>query len=141
VSAKADVDAARVEMRGSANGRAHFALAATFEGKNVPEQWHAVLRQRFRNYDFGTHGAARENVNGRLFHDHPDLQEYLVDRMVVVGTIEQIVERLASVTSDANVDGVWLGVVTEEGHEPFSVLEGLSKALHTAMDQGATPAH
>jgi alkanesulfonate monooxygenase SsuD/methylene tetrahydromethanopterin reductase-like flavin-dependent oxidoreductase (luciferase family) len=107
----ASVPAARAELAGRANALARFAFEATFEDKAVPEHWQPIVRERLAAYDFAHHikgGAA--NPNSHLFDDIPEIQEYLLDRMLLVGTRDQCYERLERVAREAELDGVWLAL-------------------------------
>ena len=106
VDREGDAEAARSYVRGVAVSIAHFALGQHFEGKNVPERWRRVLRERLSNYDYRHHGAEGATSNATMFEDLPELERYLVDRMVVVGTIEQCRERLLTVVREAGIDGL-----------------------------------
>ena len=74
----------------------------------MPERWQPNLRERLAAYDFGHHGVAgRSNPNGLLFEDHPEIQEYLLDRMLLIGTGEQCRDRVVSLRNEVTIDGFW----------------------------------
>ena len=95
---QAAADAARISQRGRAVGTARFSFSSTFDGKGVPKQWQPILREQLAKYDFNHHGTPGVgNVNGRLFDDYPEIQEYLSDRFQLTGTAEQVEARLSQV--------------------------------------------
>ena len=104
---KATADAARISQRGRSVGTARFSFSSTFEDKGVPEAWQPILRERLARYDFTNHGVGAGNTNGHLFDDHPDLQEYLVNRFQLLGTADECEARLRQVAADAGLDGCW----------------------------------
>jgi alkanesulfonate monooxygenase SsuD/methylene tetrahydromethanopterin reductase-like flavin-dependent oxidoreductase (luciferase family) len=104
---KATADAARITQRGRSVGTARFSFSSTFEDKGVPEAWQPILRERLARYDFSNHGVGAGNTNGHLFDDHPDIQEYLVNRFQLLGTADECEARLRQVAEDAGLDGCW----------------------------------
>lgn len=120
--------AARVEQQARANTYARFAFASTFEEKAVPERWQPILRERFESYDFGSHAVGGRNPNTVLFEDHPDLQDYLIDRMLLIGTAEECSSRLRAVAADAGLAGVWLALT------PMALEEDPIRMVRTAGD-------
>ena len=74
-------------MRLAAYSTAHFAFAETFASKHVPDEYQPILRECFAGYDYAFHGVAgNADPNLRAFDDHPEVGDYLLDRMVLVGT-------------------------------------------------------
>lgn len=69
----------------------NHAFRAGFEGKHVPEELHGVLREYAARFDYSEKGTSAQN--GPLMEEL-GLSDYFVDRFGVVGTPEQIVERL-----------------------------------------------
>ena len=104
---KATADAARISQRGRSVGTARFSFSSTFEDKGVPEAWQPILRERLARYDFSNHGVGAGNTNGYLFDDHPDIQEYLLNRFQLLGTADECEARLRQVAADAGLDGCW----------------------------------
>lgn len=103
-----DLERVRADLRASANSVARLTFDFTFADKNVPERWQPILRERLAAYDFGHHGVAgRSNPNGLLFEDHPEIQEYLLDRMLLIGTGEQCRDRVVSLRNEVTIDGFW----------------------------------
>jgi alkanesulfonate monooxygenase SsuD/methylene tetrahydromethanopterin reductase-like flavin-dependent oxidoreductase (luciferase family) len=124
-----DADAAekaRIEMRPRANGFARLAFASTFENKAVPEKWHDVLRERLASYDFSSHAVSGATPNAGLFEDVPELQDYLVDRFLLIGTGDECARRLGHLAAEAELDGVWLAV------GPSTVVENPATMVRTA---------
>jgi alkanesulfonate monooxygenase SsuD/methylene tetrahydromethanopterin reductase-like flavin-dependent oxidoreductase (luciferase family) len=113
---------------------ARFNFASTFTGKNVPDEFAPVLRERFARYDFTWHGRAGANPNASLFRDRPDIEAYLLDRFVVVGTADQCVERLVAL--DGAVDGVFLSILFED---PCPEIARIGSALAAAGLLGGAP--
>jgi alkanesulfonate monooxygenase SsuD/methylene tetrahydromethanopterin reductase-like flavin-dependent oxidoreductase (luciferase family) len=111
-----EVPALRRSVRAYANGVGRLAFDFSFEGKNVPEAYQPVLRAGLARYDHAYHGLPGDHPNARLFEDHPEIQEYLLDRMVLVGTREQCARRLEQLIAEAGLDGIWLAH-TERGLE------------------------
>ena len=109
-----DVPALRKDVRGLAYGGARFAFDSSFGGKAVPKAYQAILRERLSCYNFTYHGKTGSHPNARLFEDRPDIEEYLVDRMLLVGTAEQCRDRLISVASEAGLDGFWMPIIPSE---------------------------
>ena len=105
-----DTDAAetaRTTLNFVANAIARFSFSGTFKDKAIPEQWHVILKQRLARYDHMNHGVPG-SANTSLFDDTPDLQRYLVDRFLLIGTAEECANRLRKVVTAAGLDGVWL---------------------------------
>lgn len=128
------VEEARHIVRSFANTIAHFAYHGTYEGKGVPAEWHDVLRERLARYDLDYHGKARDNPNARLFEDRPDVQGFLIDQMLAVGTPAQVGEQLARIAREAGLDGFWVSVSpTPVEEDPRRNLDAVTEALHPAL--------
>jgi alkanesulfonate monooxygenase SsuD/methylene tetrahydromethanopterin reductase-like flavin-dependent oxidoreductase (luciferase family) len=112
---ESEVKALRRHVRGLANGKARFTLDFSFEGKNVPTAYQAVMRERLSRYDYRFHGKAGENPNAHMFDDFPEIQEYLVDRMLMVGTAQHCVNSLDRLIREAELDGMWISVLPPVG--------------------------
>jgi 5,10-methylenetetrahydromethanopterin reductase len=69
----------------------NHAFRAGFEGKHVPEELHDVLRDYASRFDYSEKGTSSQN--GPLMEEL-GLTDYFVERFGVVGTPEQVVERL-----------------------------------------------
>jgi len=98
----------RRDVSGLASHGARFAFDFSFEGKNVPEKYHPIIRSGMMRYDFAYHGRFGDNPNGHLFDEHPDLKESLIDRFALIGTPERCAARLEATIREAELDGVWL---------------------------------
>jgi alkanesulfonate monooxygenase SsuD/methylene tetrahydromethanopterin reductase-like flavin-dependent oxidoreductase (luciferase family) len=109
VEKQADVAQARAHVRGVAVLTAHFAFRTSLVGRNIPERWQPALVERLARYQYGHHGSLGANANAELFSDLPELETYLIDRMVMVGTIEECRHRLHTLVADAGLDGVFIG--------------------------------
>lgn len=110
-----DVAAARQFMRIAAYSTAHFAFAGTFAHKNVPEAYRPVIRSCLSGYDYAFHGVVDvDNPNLRLFDDHPEVGEYVVDRMCIVGTGPEVREAVERLADEARLDGIWFPVQSVE---------------------------
>jgi alkanesulfonate monooxygenase SsuD/methylene tetrahydromethanopterin reductase-like flavin-dependent oxidoreductase (luciferase family) len=99
---------ARRAAAGMAMLAARFAFASSFDGKNVPEAYQAIIRRGLARYQFSHHAKDGPNPNAALFDEWPEVRDYLIDRFAVVGTPEQCRERLEHVIREARLDGVWL---------------------------------
>jgi 5,10-methylenetetrahydromethanopterin reductase len=85
--------------RADAMHRAHESLASVgnhvfrsgFEGKRAPEELHDSLRQFAQRFDYSEKGTSAQN--GPLM-DELGLTDYFEERFGVVGTPEQVVDRL-----------------------------------------------
>jgi len=128
---ESEVPALRNHVRGLAFGSARFAFDFSFEGKNVPEPYHRILRERLSRYDFAYHAKPGDHPNAHLFDDHPEIRDYLVDRMQLVGTPEHCAARLADLVREAELDGVWIPVIPSETAPPSAQLARLCQAGET----------
>lgn len=134
---EATAAAVRTEQRGRAVAYARFAFASTFEDKAVPEEWQGVLRERFAHYDFGSHAQGGANPNALLFEDVPELQDYLVDRMLLIGTAEECATRVRAVATEAELDGVWLAITPIAiDQDPVAMVRAAGDALADLMVPG-----
>jgi alkanesulfonate monooxygenase SsuD/methylene tetrahydromethanopterin reductase-like flavin-dependent oxidoreductase (luciferase family) len=136
VAQPADVEEARLALRAIANGSSRWCFGISFEDKGVPEDWQPLIRERLQRYDHGHHGiTGREAPNGLLFLDRPDVQDYLIDRMLAVGTAEQVRAKLADTARDAGLDGIWVNMMSSPfGEDRRSTLERLASALEGELD-------
>jgi hypothetical protein len=102
-----DVAAARDAMRLAAYSTAHFAFAGTFASKHVPDEYQPILRECFADYDYAFHGVAGDaNPNLRAFDGHPEVGDYLLDRMVLVGTARACRDAVEQLVEEAALDGI-----------------------------------
>jgi alkanesulfonate monooxygenase SsuD/methylene tetrahydromethanopterin reductase-like flavin-dependent oxidoreductase (luciferase family) len=108
----------RRRMLPRAVSASHFAFASTFEGKNVPERYAAVLRERYARYDYGSHGRSGRTSNAGMFADRPDIERYLVERFTVVGDPEQCRAKLEKLSR--HVDGIYLSLLFEDAAEQLT---------------------
>ncbi len=110
-----EVASAREAMRIAAYSTAHFAFAGTFASKNVPEEYQPVIRDCLSTYDYNFHGVASDdNPNPRAFDDHPEVGDYLRDRMCLVGTGTAIREAVLQLAEDAGLQGIWFPTQTPD---------------------------
>ncbi|WP_082561760.1 LLM class flavin-dependent oxidoreductase [Microbacterium sp. Root61] len=122
-----DAAALRRTLVPRAISAAHFAFASTFESKSVPEQFKRVLSDRFGRYDYGSHGSSGATSNATMFADHPEIEDYLVDRFAIVGRIDQCQDDLAALA--AHVDGVFLSLIFEDAVEQIHRLADVIRPL------------
>jgi alkanesulfonate monooxygenase SsuD/methylene tetrahydromethanopterin reductase-like flavin-dependent oxidoreductase (luciferase family) len=116
VATEAEIAEARHAILVTAIGMARFSLQFTFDGKNIPPELQAPLRERLSRYTHQHHASrAEDNPNRRLFADQPKLVEYLTDRMVMVGTREQCARRVERLGREAALDGMWLSISPPDG--------------------------
>ena len=109
---EAEIQRLRQALTPRAVSASHFAFAATFEGKNVPDEFQPILAQRYRHYDYAAHGVAGKTSNAALFSDRPDIEEYLLNRFAVVGSPTTCRERLEQLSR--HVDGIYVSVIFED---------------------------
>jgi hypothetical protein len=128
VDSERDIPATRVAMKLGVYAVAHFAFGPSYEGKNVPEPFQAVVSDRLSRYDYGFHGIVTDdNPNTRLFDDLPEVGDYLVDRMCLIRTEEQVRRGLGRLCREVPLDGMWLNAQDETFIERFArVLPGLA---------------
>jgi len=131
VKTEAEVPALRKHVRGLAYGGARFGFDFSFEGKNVPEEFQPILRQQLAKYDFAYHAKTGDHPNAHLFDDYPDVENYLVDRMQLVGTPQQCADRLGALIRDAELDGIWIPIIPTDGAPPSEQLTRLCVAAET----------
>jgi alkanesulfonate monooxygenase SsuD/methylene tetrahydromethanopterin reductase-like flavin-dependent oxidoreductase (luciferase family) len=115
-----EVTALRRRLVPRAVSASHFAFASTFEGKFVPEQYQAVMAERYATYDYSSHGRSGRTSNAELFADHPDIEDYLVDRFAVVGLVEEVRDQLADV--EPHADGAFLSLLFEEAEDQLELI-------------------
>ena len=95
---------------------ARFAFSFTFDGKFVPAEYEEPLRQALAAYTHQHHASqAADNPNAALLSDFPEVRDYVLDRMVLVGTRDECAERLADLHDVTGVDGFWLTVTAPNG--------------------------
>ena len=135
VDHEGDVKSARVQLHAFANGIANSNYT-TFTGKNVPERWQPIITERLAAYDFGYHGVMGENApNARLFEDHPELQDYLLDRLILIGTREQCLRRIEWLRDEAGVDGVWFSIIPNPvATDPLVTVQKAAEAFGQFLD-------
>jgi alkanesulfonate monooxygenase SsuD/methylene tetrahydromethanopterin reductase-like flavin-dependent oxidoreductase (luciferase family) len=115
VDSEAELPGAREAMRMGAYASAHFAFGSSYEGKNVPPEYETVIRERLSLYDYRYHGVVTdENPNLRLLDDRPEVADYLIDRMSLIGTMPQVSQRIAKLVAEAPLAGLWLCAQEEE---------------------------
>jgi alkanesulfonate monooxygenase SsuD/methylene tetrahydromethanopterin reductase-like flavin-dependent oxidoreductase (luciferase family) len=123
----AEVVALRRRMVPRAVGAAHFAFRSTFEGKSVPEEYQDILTDRLHAYDYGNHGRSGVTSNARLFADRPDIEDFLVDRFAIVGTVGDCRESLRQLAD--YVDGVFLSILFEDALEQIEAVGEVLRGL------------
>jgi hypothetical protein len=74
----------------------------------VPVGFQEVIQERLSRYDYSYHGVLGDNPNLLLLQDRPDVADYLLDRMCMVGTEAQLRSRLAAIVAETDLDGIWL---------------------------------
>lgn len=111
VDSEAEVEPMRKSLRNIAYSGARFSLEHSMEGKNIPEHMKPILKERLAKYDFAYKGQAGDNPNARLFEDHPEVENYLIDRMVLAGTAKQCVARLEQLIDSLELSGIWFPTI------------------------------
>ncbi|MBD0736703.1 LLM class flavin-dependent oxidoreductase [Streptomyces sp. CBMA29] len=124
---RSEVPALRRSMLPRAISASRFNFAGTFAGKNVPEEFQAVLRERYAAYDFAWHGSSGRSPVAGLFEDRPDIEEYLLDRFAVVGTAEQCHQQIGALAPA--VDGLFLSILFENALEQLDLLRPVALDL------------
>ncbi|TDV56528.1 LLM class flavin-dependent oxidoreductase [Actinophytocola oryzae] len=124
---ESDVPALRTRMLPRAISASRFNFAGTFDGKNVPAAMRETLTERYAGYDFAWHGRSGANPVATMFADRPDIEDYLLDRFAVVGTVDTCRDRLAEL--DPVVDGVFLSLLFEDAVEQLDMIGDLAGAL------------
>lgn len=107
-----EIGAIRARLVPRAVSAAHFAFGAGVGGRNVPEEFGPVLRDRFARYDYAFHGRSARSTNATLFADRPDIEDYLLRRFAVFGTHEQCRAQLDEIAEYA--DGIYLSLLFED---------------------------
>jgi alkanesulfonate monooxygenase SsuD/methylene tetrahydromethanopterin reductase-like flavin-dependent oxidoreductase (luciferase family) len=105
---EAEAQNMRKQFAGICVHLARFSLDFSFEGKNVPEKYQPIIRERMKHYDFAYHGMFGDTPTGRLYDDHPEIRDYIINRFSLIGTRDQCAERLKKVVREAELDGMWL---------------------------------
>jgi 5,10-methylenetetrahydromethanopterin reductase len=91
----------------------NHAFRFSFEGKAVPERWQEPIRQLQARYDFTAHNRfGADSPNGLLAREL-GLTDFLVQRFGVVGTPQQVVDRLHELES-MGVTGIILRIQTPD---------------------------
>ncbi|MBV0896119.1 LLM class flavin-dependent oxidoreductase [Microbacterium sp. NC79] len=90
----------------------HFAFGSTFAGKGVPEEFQEIMAERYERYDYQSHGSSGTTSNAELFIDHPEIENYLLDRFAIIGTIDTCAAELDALAN--HVDGVFLSMLFED---------------------------
>jgi alkanesulfonate monooxygenase SsuD/methylene tetrahydromethanopterin reductase-like flavin-dependent oxidoreductase (luciferase family) len=119
----ADVPALRRRLVPRAVSASHFAFGGGLDGKNVPDEFRAVMRSRYATYDYAWHGRSGASPNSAMFADHPEIEDYLLDRFAVFGTAEECRRRLVELGK--HVDGIYLSLLFEDVLEQFALVTGL----------------
>jgi alkanesulfonate monooxygenase SsuD/methylene tetrahydromethanopterin reductase-like flavin-dependent oxidoreductase (luciferase family) len=122
---ESDVPALREHVRGLAYGGARFSFDFSFDGKNVPEDYQPILRAQLAKYDHAYHAKTGDHPNAHLFDDYPEIGDYLLNRMALIGTPEQCAKRLGDLIREGGIDGIWIPVIPWDGAPPSAQLDRL----------------
>ncbi|MDT0438635.1 MULTISPECIES: LLM class flavin-dependent oxidoreductase [Streptomyces] len=122
-----DIPALRRRLLARAVSASRFNFAATFEGKNVPDEYQPVLAERYASYDFAWHGRSGHSPVADLFADRPDIESYLLDRFAIIGTVEECRERVDGLTSE--LDGLFLSLLFEDALPQLDLLSHVTAGL------------
>jgi hypothetical protein len=77
----------------------------------------------------------KDAPNAVLFDDRPDIQDYLIDRMVAIGTAEQVREKLVTTARAAGLEGIWLSIMSSPfGEDRKTALGRLGAALASEFE-------
>jgi alkanesulfonate monooxygenase SsuD/methylene tetrahydromethanopterin reductase-like flavin-dependent oxidoreductase (luciferase family) len=122
-----DVAAARERTITTAISSARYAFASAIDAKHIPSDLTPRLAAGLVRYEHATHGVRDgTNPNDRLFDDDPEVREYLLDRMVMVGTAQECAERALGLARRLGLDGLWLSITWPDG---LDVADRLGRAL------------
>lgn len=131
---EADLPALRQHLRPLANAAARFALDFSHEGKNVPEDYQPIIKQGMKRYSHAYHGLAGDTPNAHIFDDYPHVQDYILDRMNLIGTASQVARRLQDAVEATGLDGVWLPISPTAAGGHAAHMEQLRKVTHAFGD-------
>lgn len=130
-----DLGEVRGRMRAIVIPYARHAFDATFAHKNVPEEYHAPMRERFARYKFHQHASLEQSANANLFDDRPDIAEWLVDRIAVIGHPEEVRQQLEELATAAGLTGIHLVLVDNPVEQVRRVAAAVGSLL--AADEGS----
>jgi len=135
VATESEVEPMRKALRNIAFSSARFSFDASLEDKNVPDHMKPILKKRLALYDFAYKGQVGDNPNARLFEDHPEVENYLIDRAVLTGTAEQCLARLEQLMDVVELSGVWFPTIPRTPHfsDHLSDLAALERAFRPMM--------
>jgi|GEM_PF-2052731 len=116
VDTEAEVEPMRKSLRTLAYSGARFAFGPSLGNPNstdhnIPDDMKAIMKERLDQYDYAYHGKVGDNPNARLFEDYPEIENYLIDRMVLAGTAEQCLERLQQLIDSVELGGIWFPTI------------------------------
>jgi alkanesulfonate monooxygenase SsuD/methylene tetrahydromethanopterin reductase-like flavin-dependent oxidoreductase (luciferase family) len=131
VGTEAEVEPMRKSLRNIAYSGARFSLDFSMEDKNIPEHMKPILKERLAKYDFAYKGKVGDNPNAHLFDDYPEIENYLVDRMVLTGTAEQCAEKLGKLIKSLELSGIWFPTIPRTANlgDHLSDLAALERAF------------
>lgn len=96
---------------------AHHALQFTLDGKHVPTEHEAAVRQLVRGYDSEQHiGLGDASVNRRLMA-RLGLTDYLTERFAIAGPPETWIDRVLALHEAGSIDGIHLHPVHDAPQE------------------------
>ena len=111
----AEVAEARERMKYPAIALGRFTFQSTFEDKNVPAEYQPVVRECMARYTHEHHAnTGADNPNMALFHEYPEVEDYMVERMALVGTVPECRERIEQLRDEAGLDGLWFTLTNIE---------------------------
>lgn len=87
------------------------AMDFTFEGKNVPQELQAGLKQLYSEFSFERYGTA---YNAQLLERFAAEKDFVTARFAMSGTPEQIASQLRSAVERTGVDSVWVGLLSKQ---------------------------
>ncbi len=85
------------------------ALATTHEGKNVPQQLSARLKEIHSKYSFEHYGLAE---NARLMGAFAEEEAFITHRYGLSGTPVEVAAKMHEAVNDTGVDGIWVNLAT-----------------------------
>jgi alkanesulfonate monooxygenase SsuD/methylene tetrahydromethanopterin reductase-like flavin-dependent oxidoreductase (luciferase family) len=127
-----DVAAARERTITTAISSARYAFASSLNGKNIPPDLAPRLLAGLARYEHSTHGVQDgTSPNDRLFDADPEVREYLLDRMILVGTAQACAQWAASLVERVGLAGLWLSITWPDG---LQVADRVGRAFAPLME-------
>lgn len=125
-----DVTEVEDKLKSSVAASAHHALQFTLEGKQVPDEYAADVRELVREYDPEQHLGLGDDPSNRQLLDRLGLTDYLTERFAIVGPREEWIERVEPLEEMGTIDGLHLNPVHET---PLEFIERMGEDVLPAL--------